>query len=257
MNKLREKINNKEIVIGTQIFMGNKEIGEILGSIGYDFVFICAEHTAYGTDRVYDVMKACQYAGTPVLVRLPVYDTTFTKKVLDMGTDAVLFPMIKNAEDADSAMKLCLYPPAGTRGFGPLSAIKWDISKETDFVKENEERLLRLIQIEQISAARDIENIVKNKYIDGYVLGPNDFASSMGHIKDIYNLDVQKEIRKTAAVILDSGKTLGVSLGAVKKAEELEYWREMGCTLFSLGADFGFVREGAKNLLDFCKNSLK
>ncbi|MBO4572523.1 MAG: hypothetical protein J5762_01975 [Clostridia bacterium] len=152
---------------------------------------------------------------------------------------------------------MTLQPPAGTRGFGPLSAINWDVSKETDFVRENEERLIRLIQIEQISAAKDIKIIVENEYIDGYVFGPNDFAASMGHIKDMYNPDVQSEIKKAAAVILDSGKTLGVSLSMVKKAEELEYWRDMGCTLFSLGADYGFIREGAKNLLDFCNGSLK
>ncbi len=88
MNILREKLENNKTVIGTHTFLGCEKYLEILGSVNYDFVFICAEHTPYGTDKIYDLVKACENAGTPALVRLPQYDLTFTKKVIDMGVNS-------------------------------------------------------------------------------------------------------------------------------------------------------------------------
>lgn len=84
-NILREKMEKGEYIIGTQMFMGSKYCAEIMGNLDYDFIFVCAEHTPMGTDNIYDIVKTLEYSGTPSLVRLPIFDLTYTKKVLDMG----------------------------------------------------------------------------------------------------------------------------------------------------------------------------
>lgn len=247
MKNLRESLLYKKKLLGTQAFLGSKEVLEILGALEYDFVFICAEHPAYGINRLYDCIKACKYAGTPALVRLPHGDAAFTKKVLDSGVDGVLFPMIRSAEEAAEAMDLCVYPPFGKRGFGPMSAVRWGIDSESAFVKNSEYDLVRMIQIEHIDAVRDIKNIVRNRFIDAYIFGPNDLASSMGHINDMYNEEVQRVIKDTVKILQDNGKKFGVSLGNADR-EKVEYWNSMGMDIFSLGADFVFVRDGARRV---------
>lgn len=244
MNKLREKLNSGKVLIGAQSFLGSKEILEILGSMDYDFVFICAEHTSYGTDKLYDLVHACQNAGTPALVRLPEYDLTYTKKTLDMGTQAVLFPMVKSPEEAKKCMDICLYPPYGKRGFGPMSAVRWGLDSEAEFVKHNNDDLVRMIQIEHIDAVNSLEEIVKNKYIDAYIFGPNDLASSIGHINDIYNPEVIDTIKRAIKVLDKAGCRYGVSLGSID-LEKIAFWRSLGMSIFSLGADFAYVRDGA------------
>ena len=246
MNKLREKLKRGETLIGIQSFLGSKEILEILGNMGYDFVFICAEHTPYGTDKLYDLVHACQNAGTPALVRLPEYDVTFTKKTLDMGTKAVLFPMVKSAEEAKQCMDICLYPPYGKRGFGPMSAVKWGIESEKEFVEHNNDDLVRMIQIEHIDAVNSLEEIVKNKYIDAYIFGPNDLASSMGHICDMCHEEVRREIKRAVKILKDNNCVFGVSLGEVD-LNKINWWKNLGATIFSLGSDFMFIRETAKS----------
>lgn len=179
-NTLREKLENGEILLGAQSFLGSKEAMEILGALGYDFVFICAEHPAVGTERMFDLVKYCEWAGTPALVRLPIYDPTYTKKVLDGGVSGVLFPMIKDVSDAEKAMDLCLYPPNGKRGFGPMSAVRWGLDDETAFVQKNVEGTVRMIQIEHIGAVECIDKLAENPWIDAFIFGPNDLAASMG-----------------------------------------------------------------------------
>ncbi len=247
MNALREKLQGNEVVCGTQAFLGCPEILEIFGTTGFDFIFICAEHPAYGIERVSACVKACQNAGTPALVRLPEYDVTFTKKILDLGVDAVLFPMIRSVEDANSAMQLCLYPPYGRRGFGPMSAVRWGMESESEFVKNAPQQLVRMIQIEHIEAVEQLGEIVKIPYIDAYIFGPNDLAASMGHINDMYHPEVQEQIYRSVKILRENGKRFGVSLGSADM-KKIAYWKSIGMNIFSVGADFAFLRDAALKL---------
>lgn len=245
MLSLREKLKSDKILIGTQIFTGSKEIAELYGSMQYDFVFVCAEHPAYGIETVRDLTKYVEGSGTPALVRLPELDGTFTKKVLDSGVSGVLFSMIKNKEDAKVAMDMCLYPPYGKRGFGPMSGVKWGLLSEKKFVDDNNlNGTVRMLQIENIGMVNDLEEIARNPYIDCFIFGPNDLASSMGHIMDMYHSVVQKTIKKATEILIRHDKRFGVSLGSFDK-EKIRYWKDLGMTVFSIGSDFGYARDGA------------
>ena len=250
MTSLREKLNSKNILIGTQLFTGSKEIAELYGSMQYDFVFICAEHPAYGIETVRDLVKYTEGSGTPALVRLPELDLTFTKKVLDLGASGVLFSMIKDKKDASLAMDMCLYPPYGKRGFGPMAAVKWGLESERDFVyKNNAEGTVRMLQIEHVGMVDDLEEIAKNPYIDCFIFGPNDLAASMGRIMNIYHPEVQSVIRRATEILSRRNKRFGVSLGAID-AEKFKFWKELGMTVFSVGSDFAYARDGALNVLE-------
>lgn len=256
MNLLRKKLENGESVIGTNSHLNCKGAVEIIAASGFDFVFLDAEHhTAYPED-IYDLVKICKYSGCTALVRLPTLDLTYTKKVLDMGAEAVLFSMIKNAEDAKNAMDMCLYPPYGKRGFGPMSAVRWGLDGEKEYVDNCITDTVRMIQLEQVSAAKDLKNIVKNEYIDAYLFGLNDFAASMGHIMDVYNAEVQKEIKTAINILNDNNKAFGVITGRVEK-DEMNYWKDLGARVFSLGADFIYLREGVKTAFQTMKREIK
>ena len=256
MNLLRKKLENGESVIGTNSHLNCKGAVEIIAASGFDFVFLDAEHPTAYPEELYDLVKVCKYSGCTSLVRLPTLDLTYTKKVLDMGAEAVLFSMIRNAEDAKNATDMCLYPPYGKRGFGPMSAVRWGLDSEKEYVDNCITDTVRMIQIEQISAAKDLKNIVKNEYIDAYLFGLNDFAASMGHIMDIYNPEVTKEIKSAINILKDNGKIFGFIAGRVEK-KEIEEWRDLGARVFSLGADFVYLREGVKTAFQTMKCEVK
>ena len=74
----------------------------------------------------------------------------------------------------------------------------------------------------------------------------------MGHINDMYHPDVQNKIREAVTVLTENKKRFGVSLGAAD-GKTIAYWKKLGMTVFSLGADFAFLREGAKRLYQTAK----
>lgn len=256
MNDLRKKLQNNQTLFGSMTFLGSKEIAGILGALDYDFVFICAEHTAYGIEKTCDLVKACEQAGTPTMVRLPEWDKPFTKKILDHGASAVLFPMIRSAKQAKEAMDLCLYPPYGERGFGPMYATRWGLDSEKEYVEQNLEGTVRMIQLEHIDAIRELEEIVQNPYIDGYVFGPNDLAASMGHIGDMYHEDVQAVIKDAVEILKRHNKRFGLALVSTDK-ETIEYWKNMGMNIFALGADWKMILDGARSIYEDLKDVIK
>lgn len=247
MENLRKRLEKGEYILGTHSFLGSTHTLEILSGLSFDFIFLCAEHTPCGTEKMYDLVKTCQKGGTHALVRVPQNDLTFTKKVLEMGVDAVLFPMIRTAEEAKLAMDACLYPPLGTRGFGPMGAVRWGLDSEKAFVDGNLNGTLRLIQIEHIDAVNNLEEIVKNPYIDGYVFGPNDLAASIGHICDMYHPEVKKELERAARILNKANKAIGVALVSYTK-EDIDYWKKLGVRIFSLGSDSKYIKDSAIEL---------
>ena len=136
MNLLRQKIENREKILGTLVSLTDPCLCEIMGNIGYDCVWIDTEHTYMSFKEVLCHLNAARSSGIPAVVRLPQNDLTDTKKILEMGPDGIIFPMVRGADELKSLIDMTLYPPHGTRGFGPLRAIGYGAMDAKVYVKE-------------------------------------------------------------------------------------------------------------------------
>ena len=81
---LWEKVRNAEQICGTHMALNCPQTTEILGQVGFDFIWVDTEHTAAGFQDLYYHVKGAQHAGTPVIVRVPMHDRNFVKKVLEI-----------------------------------------------------------------------------------------------------------------------------------------------------------------------------
>ena len=135
MNILREKIKNGQKICGTLVSLTEPCLCEIMGNAGYDCVWIDMEHTYMSYKDVLCHLNAARSTDLPAVVRLPQDDLTTTKKVLEMDPDGVIFPMVKSAAEARKLIEMTLYPPRGTRGFGPLRAIGYGAIDAKQYVE--------------------------------------------------------------------------------------------------------------------------
>ena len=65
---LWEKVRNAEQICGTHMALNCPQTTEILGQVGFDFIWVDTEHTAAGFQDLYYHVKGAQHAGTPVIV---------------------------------------------------------------------------------------------------------------------------------------------------------------------------------------------
>lgn len=243
---LKEKIKNKEKTVGMYVQLSDISISRIAGLSGYDFVWVDMEHSYTSFETVFAHIMAIKTTGTPVIVRVPQDDLTATKKVLEMGVDGIIFPMVKTAEEINRLMADTLYPPYGTRGFGPMGAIDYGFKKPFEYTKENHKELCRFIQIEHKDCIENLDEIMKNEFIDGYIFGPNDLSGSYNMLGDIFSDKITNIITDTIDKLHENGKYAAIASGGYSE-EILSHWSSLGPDMLIAGADFDFLRDGALN----------
>jgi 2-dehydro-3-deoxyglucarate aldolase/4-hydroxy-2-oxoheptanedioate aldolase len=247
MNSLKEKVKAKERVIGTLVSLADPAMCEIMGNAGYDCIWVDTEHTYMSYKDVLCHLNAAKSVGCSAIVRLPENDPVSTKKILDMGPDGIIFPMIKSKEHADALISSTLYPPLGTRGFGPLRAIGYGKDSAKEYVDERNFDLCRFVQIEHIDMINELSEIVKNPYIDGFIFGPNDLSASLDEFLMVFEEKTMSKIKEAIKILKDNGKYVGVAVGGSQK--EIEVWSSLGFDMLFFGSDWTYLYSTAKEKL--------
>ena len=256
METLREKIKNNKQICGTLVAMGEPSVCEMIGHLGYDFIWVDMEHGYISCKDVFIHANAARAANTPVIIRLPQNDLTVTKRVLDMGVEGVIFPMVQSAEEMETLLSYTLYPPYGCRGFGPQRAIRYSLDDPWEYTEKGHLETLRFIQIEHFNAVKEIERIAENPYLDGIIFGPNDLSGSINQLGKVYDPDTTKLIEDTIKVMKKHNKAIGVATGSTDE-KVLKHWHDMGITMITSGADYSFLQLGALETLKTLKNIQK
>lgn len=242
---LKEKIQHGQKTIGTHINFSDPSVGRIAGLAGFDYVWIDMEHNYISFESLLSLLIAVQSTGTAAIVRVPQDDLTATKKILEMGPDGVVFPMVKTPVEADRLLSYTLYPPYGVRGFGPMNAVGYGAYNVADYVATNHRTMCRFIQIEHIEAVRHLDGLLKHEYIDGYIIGANDLSGSIGELGNVYGKRTTALIDEIIAKVKAAGKYIGLSTGDFSESN-LRYWRDKGVEMISAGADFDFLTIGMR-----------
>lgn len=250
MNVLKEKIMSGKRLCGTHVSMSEPTMCEVIGHLGFDFIWVDMEHSYLSCQDVLIHANAGRAAGTPVIVRVPQHDLTYTKKIMEMGVDGIIFPMIEDAKDMEKWLSMTLYPPYGKRGYGPLRAVRYGLDPSDEYINQGHiQNICRFIQIERISAVEDIEAIASNPYLDGIFFGPFDLSGSINQLGNLYGDDVTALIRRTVEIMKKHNKAIGISIGTTDE-KELRHWQDLGIQILSVASDYGYILSGASDVLN-------
>ena len=247
MNELRKKIENGNKLSATLVSLTDPCLCEIMGNIGYDFVWIDMEHTYMSYKEVLCHLNACRSSGTCSVVRLPQDDLTVTKKILEMGPEGIIFPMVRDIDELKRLIGTTLYPPLGTRGFGPMRAIGYGSEDAKEYTDTKSLELCRFVQIEHIDFIDNLEEICKIPYIDGFIFGPNDLSASLGDFMNVYDDKTVNEIKRAIEILRSNGKYIGLAGSMAEDA--IRFWSGFDIDMLVMGADWNFVYESGKNTL--------
>lgn len=223
-------------------------VTEMLGMAGYDFVWIDTEHSAIELRTLADHLMAARSAGTHSIVRVPWNDPIMVKRVLEQGPDGIIFPMINTVQELDQAMKSTLYPPEGTRGFGPIRAVDYGLLDIDEYIHSKSLDLIRCAQIETDIAVENLAEMAKNPWVDCFIFGPCDLSGSIGELNNVMGERTQTLIRRAIEILKDAGKAVGVSTGA-EDQQTLSFWHNLGIQVISAGIDYLHIVSGAKRVL--------
>jgi len=176
-NPLKARLKAGQIAIGIWATIGHPDVAELLAKMGFDWICFDTEHSPFEVETAQELMQAASYNPDCIpLIRVAWNDMVRIKKALDTGAYGLIIPWVNTREEAENAVRYCMYPPQGIRGCGPRRAALHD----PEYTQTVNEELLIGVQIETQTALDNLDEIFSVKGIDLCYIGPNDLSLSLG-----------------------------------------------------------------------------
>jgi 2-dehydro-3-deoxyglucarate aldolase len=252
---LKDKLKNNQLTLGSWITIGHPSVIDIMASAGFEWLVIDMEHTSIDLTVAHNLIATIQANNMKALVRVSKNEEVIIKRVLDMGADGIVVPMVKSKQDALEAIDYAKYPPVGKRGVGLFRAQKYGLGFD-EYKKWVNDELVIIAQIEHFEAVNNIEEIITTDGIDGVIIGPYDLSGSMGFPGEYHRDDVKDAIAK----VLEACKTNRVPSGfhvIESEPTKLQQRIDEGCTFLAYSLDFFFLGDCARNGMKKIKEDLK
>lgn len=229
---LRAGMGTRETKIGTFLFeFATPGIGQILKAAGADFAVLDMEHTGFGFDTVRQVVRYCQAAALPLVVRVPSQQRHHISRALDTGADGVMVPIVASVEQAKAVLDAAKYWPDGTRGVAlGLAHERFAMRAEPlrPRLAEQNARTAIILQVEDPRGAAAADDIAAMPGVDMLWLGHNDLSVALGEPGAFDDPGFVKAEQATIAAARKHGKSAG----------RLAVDARQGAALAALGYDF-------------------
>lgn len=254
-NKVKNALKAGQPVFGTMITeAGSTGFVWMLANLGYDFVFIDMEHSAYGLQPTADMIKVARLAGIVPLVRVPDLAYHLIGPVLDAGAMGLMLPRVETRQQVEQFVSYMKYPPIGVRGAtaGRGSTDYGGVSPQR-LVRHLNENTLVILQIERKLAVENIDDLLSVSGVDAAVIGPFDLTISLGEDSTGSPL-----VNEAIGNVVEAARRHGVASGIhIAEPEVILKWQERGMTMLGCNTDLGFFTAGAGNTLAALTQSKK
>jgi len=251
---LKNKLKNNELTIGSWVTIGHPSVVDVMSGAGFEWLVIDMEHTSIDLTTAHNLIATIQANGLKALVRVSKNEEVIIKRILDMGADGIVVPMVKSKADALEAIDYAKYPPVGKRGVGLFRAQKYGLGFE-DYKKWVNEELVIIAQIEHIEAVENIEEIITTDGIDGVIIGPYDLSGSMGYPGEYHRDEVKEAIAKVLKVCKENNMSSGFHV-IESDSSKLKQRIDEGCTFLAYSVDFFFLGDSARDGMKTIKEEL-
>jgi 2-keto-3-deoxy-L-rhamnonate aldolase RhmA len=241
-NRVKQLLKDGKTTCGSWVSLCSPIGAEVMGLMGFDWLLIDMEHGAGDYQTLLGQLQALAAAGETVpFVRVQWNDPVVIKRVLDIGAYGVMVPGIRTAEEARRAVAAIKYPPEGIRGLAGNRGARY--GADGDYVKQANNEIMMILQIETKAAIDAIDAILDVPGIDVAFLGPNDLSGDMGHVGDWNHPDVQAAIK----TLEDAANRRKIALGTISRNWEFaKTYLDKGYRFQSLLGDIPFLMQGAR-----------
>jgi len=243
----RDRVLAGETLLGLFIDLGSSASAELCGSVGYDWLLVDLEHGSGSEADLADQFRAIAAAGDSApLVRPQSGERIRIGRALDLGARGVMVPRLESADQARDAVAALRYPPDGIRGVATrVRGAGLGVVGHAD-VKRLNERVVGIVQIESPSALAAADEFAATDGVDVLFVGPADLSHSLGIPGQFQHADYLAALDRVVAACRAHGKAAGI---LVYDTAVVPRHLELGFTFVGIGADAGFVAEGARRSL--------
>lgn len=244
-NIFKERLLARRQQIGIWSMLASANVLEVLTQADYDWVLIDTEHSPNELPMVLEQLRSVAQAGMPALVRPSTNDAVIIKRLLDVGAQTLLVPMVDSVQDAQRAAAAMRYPLAGMRGVSAGTRAN-HYGNDADYFEHANAQVCLLVQIESVAGLDSLEQIAAVDGVDGLFIGPADLAAALGHLGQVKHPQVQQAIAGALARCHAAGKPMGILMADAALAGG---YVEMGFDYVAVATDISLLRAGSVSTL--------
>ncbi|WP_424970275.1 HpcH/HpaI aldolase family protein [Dinoroseobacter sp. S76] len=234
-NGLKAALLRGETQIGLWLGFGSPTVAELAAGCGFDWCLVDGEHSPNDPGDMIAQFRALASGGNShAIARVPVGEEWVLKRVLDLGVQTVMVPMVESAAQARQVAEAMRYPPDGVRGNGAALARASGYSLTPDYVQTANAQICTIAQIESRAAVAAIPEIAAVEGIDVLFIGPADLAADMGYTGQSGVPEVEAVMEEALAAIAAAGKVPGI---LSFDPEGVARYAALGARFIGVGAD--------------------
>ena len=253
-NIAKERLVAGELSIGMGVkALRSVEVGRIMKTAGYDWLFIDLEHGPTSVETAYTISVAALDANIAPIVRVPHGELAMATRCLDGGALGIVIPHVDTADEARAMVNAFRYQPLGHRsiaggypqfGFAPTPAAQ--------VTKEMNDATLVIAMIETPRAVENADAIAAVPGIDVLLMGTNDLCLEMGIPGKLDDERVVAAVQTVVTACKRHGKWAG--LGGVYGKELLKRYIDMGMQFILAGNDLPLLVAAATEHANFVRS---
>ena len=247
--KLPEKFASDSTSFGCWLKVPSSATAEIAALSGFDYVCIDMQHGFSDRNDLIPMLQAVQPHSPRAIVRVPSNEPSVIGWALDAGATGVIVPLVNSAEEAEKAVRACLYPSRGNRSMGPTRAER--VFGE-EYVQGVGDSIQCLPMIETLDALNNLESILSVDGVDSIYVGPSDLSVNLGLPKG--NNDGNPKFDEALEKILSSCEKHGVVPGIHANSSLADIRQQQGFRILTVVEDDGAMSTGFREVFNQVKS---
>ena len=247
--KLPKKFTSNSTAFGCWLKVPSSITAEIAALSGFDYVCIDMQHGFSDRNDLIPMLQAIQPHSPRAIVRVPGNDPSVIGWALDAGATGVIVPLVNSAEEAERAVRACLYPPMGNRSMGPTRAVRVFGDEYVQGVKSS---IQCLPMIETIEALNNLDSVLSVEGVDAIYVGPSDLSVNLGLPKG--NNDGNPKFDEALERIVSSCEKHNVTPGIHANSSLAATREQQGFRILTVVEDDGAMNTGFQEVFKELKS---
>jgi len=248
-NRVKTQLSAGLPVFGSFVYLSDPAIIEIIAIVGFDFVIIDTEHTAFDMSLVEHMVRGADAAGITPLVRVSDNDEKLILRALETGAQGIVIPFVSTAAEAKRAFEATRYPPEGTRGMCTATRAAQYGAVRSDYKKHEAECNREILVVGLIEDMNGVKNVgsILDAGVDVAFVGKGDLSVGLGVSNDYEHplvISATEEVLKTAE---QKGKWSGIVSHEFGDARR---WLDNGCKFICYHADVHVVMAAYRTAIE-------
>ena len=222
-NLLTQRIASGTPLLGAYVSFPSPEVVEFCGLVGFDWVFLDAEHCPISVECCYALVRAADAVGIPSIVRVPINEPSVILAYVESGVGGVIAPHISSASAAGSLVRSTRYWPDGTRGASSTTrAAGYGVVHDDAmaYFAATDQHVQPIALLEDEAAFSELDAIAAVPGVDIMFFGAGDLAMSMGLPGQVNHPRVRELIGSAVPVLRQKNKVLGTVAGSPSACKE-------------------------------------